>query len=332
MEERHYHRGMMQRTPAPSLETLFAHLTRSGHVQRLLQLAYEEDMGARGDITSRVCIDEAAVGEGVVVARKTGIVAGVRIMPAVLEMFAPDVFLDVRVPDGRTAEAGTIVAVVRGPLRQILAAERTLLNLLGRMSGIATLTGRFVAATAGTSARILDTRKTTPGMRAMEKYAVACGGGHSHRFGLFDAVLIKDNHLAGVSLAELAALLRSASARARAMALEPSPTGRPEGPGEGALRFVETEVDSLEQLKVILDAGGCGVDSVLLDNMSTEELSRAVKMRDESEVRMILEASGGVSLETVAGIAATGVDDISAGQLTHSAISLDVALDIRAVS
>lgn len=314
------------------MESLFAHLTRSGHVQRLLQLAYEEDMGARGDITSRVCIREETVGEGIVVARKAGVIAGVRMMPSVLEMFAPDVFLDVRIADGRAAEAGAIVAVVRGPLRQVLAAERTLLNFLGRLSGIATLTARFVAATAGTSARIMDTRKTTPGLRALEKYAVACGGGHSHRFGLFDAVLIKDNHLAGVTLDELAPMLTKAAARARAMALEPSPVRRTPGPGEGALRFVEVEVDSLEQLKVILGAGGCGVDSILLDNMSTEQLTQAVRLRNESGAKVILEASGGVTLESVGKIAATGVDDISAGQLTHSAVSLDVALDIRAVS
>jgi nicotinate-nucleotide pyrophosphorylase (carboxylating) len=322
----------MSRTPAPSLESLFAHLTRSGHVQRLLQLAYEEDMGARGDITSRVCIAESSVGEGIVVARKVGVISGVRMMPSVLEMFAPDVFLDVRIPDGRTAEAGAIVAIVRGPLRQVLAAERTLLNFLGRLSGIATLTSRFVAATAGTSARILDTRKTTPGMRALEKYAVACGGGHSHRFGLFDAVLIKDNHLAGVSLTDLAPLLTKSAAKARAMALEPSPAGRSPGPGEGALRFVEVEVDSLDQLRVILSAGACGVDSILLDNMTTDQLAQAVKLRNESGSKVLLEASGGISLETVGKIAATGVDDISAGQLTHSAVSLDVALDIRAVS
>lgn len=327
----------MQRSPAVDLESLYAHMTRSGHVQRLLQLAYEEDMGARGDITSRVCIADDAVGEGVVVARKAGVISGVRIMPSVLEMFAPTVFLDVRTPDGRRVEGGAIVAVLRGPLRDMLAAERTLLNLLGRLSGIATLTSRFVAATVGTGAKILDTRKTTPGLRALEKYAVGCGGGQSHRFGLFDAVLIKDNHLAGVSLDELAALVTKSAAMARAAALEPVSRGgvgggaRHPGPGEGALRFVEVEVDSLAQLRVILDAGGCNVDAVLLDNMSNADLSQAVRMRDASGVKVVLEASGGVTLETVPAIAATGVDFISAGQLTHSAISMDVALDIRAV-
>lgn len=322
----------MQRSPAADLESLYGHMTRSGHVQRLLQLAYEEDMGARGDITSRVCILEAAVGEGVVVARRAGVISGVRVMPSVLEMFAPGVFLDVRIADGRRAEAGDVVAVLRGPLREVLAAERTLLNLLGRMSGIATLTARFVAAAAGSRARILDTRKTTPGLRALEKYAVACGGGTSHRFGLYDAVLIKDNHLAGIPVEKLAGVVTRAAAKARAMALEPMPRGRNPGPGEGALRFVEVEVDSLEQLRVILEAGGCNVDAVLLDNMPPDTLAAAVRMREASGVNVILEASGGVTLESVAAIAATGVDFISAGQLTHSAVSLDVALDIRAVA
>jgi nicotinate-nucleotide pyrophosphorylase (carboxylating) len=321
----------MRGSPASDLESLYVHLTRSGHVQRLLQLAYEEDMGARGDITSQVCIPDATVGEGVIVARQAGVVSGVRLMPAVLEMFAPGVYLDVRAPDGRRVRAGDTVAVVRGPLREVLAAERTLLNFLGRLSGIATLTARFVEAVAGTGAKILDTRKTTPGLRALEKYAVACGGGESHRFGLFDAVLIKDNHLAGVTLQTLARLVTGAAARARAAAADPAPRGRQPGPGEGALRFVEVEVDSLEQLKVILDAGGCGVDAVLLDNMAVATLREAVRMRETSGVSVLLEASGGVNLETVGNIATTGVDFISAGQLTHSAVSLDVALDVKTV-
>lgn len=322
----------MRGTPSADLESLYVHLTRSGHVQRLLQLAYEEDMGARGDITSRVCIPETSVAEGIVVARQGGVISGVRLMPSVLEIFAPAVYLDVRIPDGRRARPGDTVAVVRGPLREVLAAERTLLNFLGRLSGIATLTSRFVEAVNGTGAKILDTRKTTPGLRALEKYAVACGGGESHRFGLFDAVLIKDNHLAGVTLQTLARMVASASTRARAAAAEPAPRGRQPGPGEGALRFVEVEVDSLEQLQVILEAGGCGVDAILLDNMNPDMLREAVRLREASGVKVLLEASGGVNLQTVGNIATTGVDFISAGQLTHSAVSLDVALDVKAVS
>lgn len=348
---------------------LFARLSESGLPRRLIQLAREEDLGSLGDITSLVSIEATAVSRAAIVAREAGVLAGVRVIPMVLQAFAPDVAFEARAADGYAVAKGHVVGVLSGPTRQVLAAERTLLNFLGRLSGIATMTARFVEAAAegaaqsggggrGKTPLILDTRKTTPGMRVLEKYAVACGGGACHRIGLFDAVLIKDNHLAGVSIAALPGFLQQASAKARALALEGAraggkgfasaapvaslfmggsgasaegATGGVAGAGaNAALAFVECEVDSLEQLDAILAAGGCGLDIVLLDNMSPEELRRAVERRDRSGVAIELEASGGVSLETVGAIAATGVDRISAGQLTHSVRCLDVALDFVA--
>ncbi len=306
------------------LETVYAELTRSGLVQRLIQIAHEEDLGpppprGNGDITSYATLGEGAeIGEAALVVREGGVLAGLRVLPDLLRLFAPNVELRVRAADGHRAEAETVAAALVGPFEEILAAERTLLNIVGRLSGVATMTRRFVDAVAGTRAKIYDTRKTTPGLRVLEKYAVRCGGGMCHRIGLYDAVLIKDNHIGAAAPKDLAKWLSDVSARARARALET---------GQG-LKFVECEVDSLAQLEQILGAGGCNVDVVLLDNMTAEELRRAVEMRDRSGLRIELEASGGVRLETVRGIAETGVDRISAGALTHSVSSLDVALDI----
>lgn len=327
---------MSTTTPSPrriDLESLFAKLTASGLARRLIQLAREEDLGNEtgpGDITSRVCINETATGQAVIVARQAGMIAGMRVLPMVLQAFAPTTAFQGRAADGHRAEEGQTLGVLQGPVRELLAAERTLLNFVGRLSGIATLTTRFVEAVADAAKvaglkhvpKVLDTRKTTPGMRAFEKYAVACGGGTCHRIGLFDAVLIKDNHLAGVPVEELAAFVTAAATRARAIAAESR--SKP----DGALAFVEAEVDSLDQLSAILNTGGCNLDVVLLDNMTPEQLREAVKLRNASRVKIELEASGGVSLGTVGFIAATGVDRISVGQLTHSAVCLDVAMDM----
>jgi nicotinate-nucleotide pyrophosphorylase (carboxylating) len=201
-------------------------------------------------------------------------------------------------------------------MRSLLALERTALNFLQRLSGIATLTSRFVAATAGTRAAIYDTRKTTPGWRALEKYAVRCGGGRNHRFGLYDAVLIKDNHLAwlqGPGGLDVAASIVASVATARANV----PAGT----------IVEVEVDTLEQLDVAL---GCGPDIILVDNLGPEDMAEAVRRRDAVAPSVRLEASGGVSLATVGALAAAGVDRISVGALTHSASSLDLAMDYEA--
>jgi nicotinate-nucleotide pyrophosphorylase (carboxylating) len=216
--------------------------------------------------------------------------------------------------DGERLVEGAAFISLEGPLRGILAAERTLLNYVGHLSGIATLTATFVERTQGTRASICDTRKTLPGMRMLEKWAVRCGGGTNHRIGLFDAMLVKDNHVAGLTPANMAARVASAVAEARART---------------PLRFVEVECDHLEQLQAILDLSRGTVDMVLLDNMSAGQLTEAVRMRDAAACGLLLEASGGVNLDSVAAIAATGVDRISIGALTHSAPCLDIGLDIE---
>lgn len=318
---------------AADLDTVWAELTRTGLHRRLLQLAHDEDLGpdaggrgprgGGGDITSRVTIPEDAQGQAALVVREPGILAGLRILPDLLHLFAPNTACQTRAADGHPAEADTIAAVLQGPVCEILAAERTLLNLVGRLSGVATRTREFVSAIEGTGARIYDTRKTTPGLRVLEKYAVRCGGGCCHRIGLFDAVLIKDNHIAAEHHASADAFTRwltNAAAKARALGLEAGQQ----------LKFVECEVDTLSQFGAILAAGGCNVDIVLLDNMPPDELRRAVEMRDRAgfKGKLELEASGGVRLDTVRAIAETGVERISAGALTHSVSSLDVALDL----
>lgn len=314
---------------AITLAELFDEVTRDGSLRRLLHLARDEDLGPAegpGDVTSRVTVDAAARGEARIVARSPGIVAGLRSVPDVLGVFAPACEWRGLVEDGKRVERGTLLGNLRGPMRELLAAERTLLNLVGRLSGIATRTGEFVHAISRTPAKLLDTRKTTPGLRGMEKYAVRCGGGWCHRMGLYDAVLIKDNHLAGIPLERLAAHVSAGVEQAREIA-------RAAGGVGGGLRFVEVEVDSIAQLEAILAggggvAGGCGVDIVLLDNMSVHQLSDAVAKRARWRSKILLEASGGVTLQTVRLIAETGVDRISTGNITHHAVSMDVGMDV----
>lgn len=310
---------------ALALPDLFRALHAPEYLPRLLEIARDEDLGpggVPGDVTSNCSITQTQRGDGVIVARQAGVLSGGETLPHVARVFAPGCRLDVRGRDGQMLTKGETIAVLSGPMRQVLAAERTMLNLLGRMCGIATRTAEFVRAVEGTRAKLLDTRKTTPGWRALEKYAVRCGGGHCHRIGLYDAVLLKDNHLAGVSVGELAGWVRDAAKRAREAARA----------GGSELRFVEAEVDSLEQFEALLRGGACepgvGVDIVLLDNMTTEQLRRAVGMRSGLGSRVLLEASGGVTLGTIRGIAQTGVDRISVGGLTHQAVGLDVAMDV----
>jgi nicotinate-nucleotide pyrophosphorylase (carboxylating) len=268
----------------------------------LVRRALEEDLGRAGDLTSDAILPPDLTAEARVVARAAGRVAG---LPASLSAFR---LLDARIEieehaaDGADVEAGAHLATVCGPARSLLSAERTALNLLGRLCGIATATRDMVALVAPHGARIVCTRKTTPGLRALEKFAVRCGGGHNHRFGLDDAVLIKDNHVA------LAGGIRPAVERARQAV--------------GHLVKIEVEVDSLDQLGEALDLGA---DVVLLDNMPLEMLREAVAM---ARGRAITEASGGINPKTAAAIAATGVNLLSMGWLTHSAPALDVALDV----
>lgn len=306
------------------LATLYARLEATGLVQRLFELARDEDLGplglAGGDATSVVSIGPGDTTTASVVMREPGVVAGLAALPLLARILAPRARLALLSSDGSHAAArNTTIATLTGPTREILAFERPALNLLGRLSGIATLTARFVQqirAAGPSRAQLFDTRKTTPGLRVLEKYAVRCGGGHCHRIGLYDAVLIKDNHIAGVPLEHLAARVMEASRQAHAQTRKPD--------------FVEVEVDTLDQLGALLKLPPGVVDIVLLDNMSTEQLREAVRKRDASGSRPLLEASGGVRLETVAGIAHTGVERISCGAITHSATWVDVALDIGA--
>jgi nicotinate-nucleotide pyrophosphorylase (carboxylating) len=291
--------------------------------RRIVRLAVFEDLDRGYDWTTVALVPEGASAVADVVARQAGVIAGLEAARVALdEMDIPGEWLP-RVSDGHQVAAGTVVATISGSARDLLTSERTLLNLIGRMSGIATLTRRYVDAIAGTKARIYDTRKTTPGWRRLEKYSVHCGGGRNHRLGLFDAVLIKDNHLALGRQADLAQGYTPAQAvqQARQFVSE-SLAGDP----RAAEMIVEVEVDSLEHLTQVLPAGP---DIVLLDNMTPAMLREAVVLRDAAGSSAELEASGGVNLETIRAIAQSGVDRISVGALTHSATSLDVALDWR---
>jgi nicotinate-nucleotide pyrophosphorylase (carboxylating) len=269
----------------------------------LVRRALEEDLGRAGDITSDTVLPAGLSAAAAMVARAAGRTAGIDVAVAAFRLLDPSLRAQIQVPDGEDVEAGTVLATIGGPARSLLAAERTALNLLGRLCGIATATRALAAAAA--PARVTCTRKTTPLLRALEKYAVRAGGGSNHRFGLDDAVLIKDNHRA------LAGGVRPAVERARARV--------------GHLMKIEVEVEDLAQLAEALEVG---VDAVLLDNMPVERLRAAVELVRASGRRVITEASGGITLATAAAIAATGVDLLSAGWLTHSAPALDVALDV----
>ena len=288
--------------------------------RRIVQLAVQEDLGRWQDWTTVALVPSEAKGRASVVARQAGVVAGLPAAQLALDEIDPQVEWSTLVADGTTVDAGTTVATMAGSARSLLVAERLALNLLGRLSGVATLTGQFVAAVAGTRARIYDTRKTTPGWRRLEKYAVRQGGGHNHRTGLFDGILIKDNHLA--MLADSPQRCTPAEAVRRAQEFRAALLA--EKPNVADSQLIEVEVDTLEQLQEVLPAGP---DLVLLDNMSLDQLRQAVALRNRIAPQIELEASGGVRLETVGEIARTGVERISAGALTHSAVALDFGLD-----
>ena len=275
-------------------------------IDSIVRMALAEDLGRAGDVTAQACIPQGSRMRAVVGARKAGVLAGMGCMRLAVLAMDPAATVTEHVADGEAFETGTALAEIEGDARALLSAERTGLNLLGRLSGIATLTRDYVRAVEGTKARIADTRKTTPGLRALEKHAVVCGGGINHRFGLDDAILIKDNHVLVCGGVE------PAVTRARTMA--------------GHLMKIELEVDGLAQLDqaLALVDQGCGPDVVMLDNFSLEMLRDAVA---RTAGRVTLEASGGVSLTTVGAIAQTGVDVISVGALTHSASVLDIGLD-----
>lgn len=279
----------------------FTHPPHALIVEPVVRHALEEDLGRAGDLTTDLIVPPTQSSRATLVARKSGTIAGLVAAQCAFKLV--DLHLDFvsETSDGARVDAGAKLAVIAGSTRSVLTAERVALNFLGHLSGVATVTRALVDAVAGTRARIVCTRKTTPGLRALEKYAVRCGGGFNHRFGLDDAILIKDNHIAA------AGGIAPAIERARA--------------GSAHMLKIEVEVDTLEQLETALRLG---VDTILLDNMTPDQLARAVAL---AKGRAVLEASGNVTLATVRAIAETGVDYISSGAITHSAPNLDVALD-----
>ena len=286
----------------------------------LIQLAKREDMND-DDVTSRLLIAPQTRGEAVVVQKQAGVICGLPIVEMVCRAYDGGLKVEgidgVAIADmeGRYTDVPNRLPLVKliGPMRSLLSAERVLLNFIQRLSGVATQTHRYVTAIAGTGARIYDTRKTTPGFRLLEKYAVRCGGGENHRIGLYDGLLVKDNHIAAIAPARLAAELANIVVRSR---------------DEAPTRFIQIEVDTLEQLGEVLKVDR--IDSILLDNMDCSTMRQAVAMRNAAGRggAVALEASGGVNLESVRAIAETGVERISVGALTHSAVALDIGLDV----
>ena len=273
-------------------------------IEEAVRNALAEDLGRAGDVTSIATVPQGTPGRAVVAARKAGTIAGLPLVEAAFKTIDASIKIEGFARDGMAVAATTPLLAVAGEARSILAAERVALNFIGHLSGIATATAEFVRRIAHTQARVCCTRKTTPGLRALEKYAVRCGGGFNHRFGLDDAILIKDNHIA------VAGGVHAVLERARQSA--------------GHLVKIEIEVDRLDQLREVLDTGLA--DAALLDNMDPATLREAVKL---VAGRLVLEASGGITLESAAAVAETGVDYLSSGAITHSSPSLDVGLDIE---
>lgn len=268
----------------------------------LIARALDEDLGGMGDVTSRAVIPDGTTYEARLNARDPGVISGMQLARIAFHTVNPDLKVETLIGDGDTAKTGDVCMTIKGDAKSILMGERVALNLAGRLSGIATMTAAFVAETKGTQAKVTCTRKTTPGLRLVEKEAVRHGGGANHRYGLNDAIMIKDNHIAA------AGGIKEVLERAREYASH--------------MRMIEIEVDTLDQLGEVLTIGGAHV--VLLDNMSTEDMVKGVKMVDG---RMVVEASGGMKLERIAEVAATGVDFISVGALTHTVTNLDLGLD-----
>ena len=285
-------------------------------LKALFAFSKREDLRDEGDMTTCLLNETVPLlGNWKISARQAGTLSGIAILPELLEALCPKVALEWTIVsgDGTAITAGTTIAKLGGDRRQMLAAERTMLNFLQHLSGVATLTARFVAAVHGTGAKIYDTRKTLPGLRGLEKYAVRCGGGENHRAGLYDAVLIKDNHLAGIPQPRIASAVFEMLNRVGTLSTTP--------------KFIEVECDYLEQLEELLKV--VGIDVILLDNFSLPDLRAAVALRDRSGLRgkVSLEASGGITLETVRSVAETGVERIAVGAITHSAPALDLGLD-----
>ena len=286
-------------------------------LRSLVRLSIAEDLGRSMDWTTVCLVGAEAVGGCAIVPRAAGICAGLVTLPWIIDEFDADLQVEVLGRDGQSLNPGEPLARIRGNARDLLTSERTILNILSRLCGIASLTHQYVEKIVGAKAKLYDTRKTTPGWRRLEKYAVGCGGGHNHRSGLYDGFLIKDNHLAlgGGPRGPLSPRV----AAERAIAWRSARVEKQRAP-----QVVEIEVDSLEQLRDVLPAGP---DIVLIDNFSLDEMREAVRIRDEINDAVELEASGNVTIATIATIATTGVDRISSGALTHQATSLDLGLD-----
>jgi len=281
--------------------------------EEAVRRALSEDLGAKGDITSAAMIPAALAGTGSFVFKEAGVVAGVVVLEEVCRQISKRILIEVLKGDGEAASAGETALRIFGPARELLAAERTALNFISHLSGVATMTRDFVKAVKGTKALIYDTRKTLPGLRALEKYAVRCGGGKNHRMGLYDQVLVKDNHIA-----------LSQDATRRASLAEVLIDARRNAP-QGVL--FEVEATTIAEVEAAVAAGA---DIVMLDNMTPATIRRAVAIAGKRQGRKIVfEASGGVTLRTVAKIAATGVDRISVGAITHSARWIDISLEIE---
>jgi nicotinate-nucleotide pyrophosphorylase (carboxylating) len=290
------------------------------NLRELIQLAKREDL-RDDDVTSRLMVPEGKLGVGTLVQKEVGIVCGLPIVEMVCQAYDERLRVELipgfhmEVIEARFSDSKTTPLLrIRGPMRSLLSAERIMLNFLQRMSGVATQTQRFVRRIAGTGAKIYDTRKTIPGFRLLDKYAVRSGGGYNHRIGLFDGLLVKDNHVTSVPPKDLVAHLSAAVNKCRA---------------EDSSRLVEIEVDTLDQLREVLKVDG--VDVILLDNMDCPKMEQAVQMRDKAgrKGRVELEASGGVTLETARSIASTGVERIAVGAITHSAPALDIGLEVE---
>jgi nicotinate-nucleotide pyrophosphorylase (carboxylating) len=290
-------------------------------IKDLIRLARREDLGPVGDdVTSRLLIPENQIGVGTLLQKSVGIACGLPIVEHICRAYDERLRVELipgfhmEIIEGRFSDARvTPLLRIRGPMRSLLSAERVVLNFLQRMSGVATLTNRYARRVEGTKAKIYDTRKTIPGWRALDKYAVRRGGGFNHRVGLYDGLLVKDNHLSAVPLKELSTFLADIVVRSRT---------------EDPRRLVEVEVDTLDQFRELLKLEN-GIDVVLLDNMDCPRMQQAVEMRDRAGRKFEFEASGGVTLETVRSIALTGVERIAVGAITHSAPALDIGMDVE---
>jgi nicotinate-nucleotide pyrophosphorylase (carboxylating) len=294
-------------------------------IRELIHLAKREDLGypAPDDVTSRLLADEDAVGVGTLIQKEVGIPCGLPIVEMVCRTYDERLRVEqipgfhLEIIEGRFSDAKTTPLLrIRGPLRSLLSAERVVLNFLQHLSGVATMTHRFVRRVEGTGAAIVDTRKTLPGFRVLDKYAVRCGGGQNHRMGLHDGLLVKDNHIAHIPLRELSGYLSKVVSRCRS---------------EDTSRLVEVEVDNTEQLREVLKVEN--IDVILLDNMDCPSMERSVALRDAAgrKGKTLLEASGGITLDTVRSVAMTGVDRIAVGAITHSAPALDIGLDVEGI-